>query len=41
MTLRDDSGEKEDAAEKLNSFIKDHFYGDRIKRTGLSYMIRK
>ena len=41
MTLRDDPNEKEEAVSAVQSFLKDHFYGQRVKRAGLSLMIRK
>ncbi len=41
MALNEDAAEKTEAASKVSSFIKDHFYGTRLKRTALSYMIHR
>ena len=41
MTLKDDENEKEGAVKEIRDFLKDHYYGKRIKRSNLSLMIRK
>ena len=41
MALKEDANEKEEAVGEIKDFLKDHFYGKRLQRTNLSFMIHK
>eukprot|EP00826_Nyctotherus_ovalis_P010724 TRINITY_DN12813_c0_g1_i3.p2 TRINITY_DN12813_c0_g1~~TRINITY_DN12813_c0_g1_i3.p2 ORF type:complete len:149 (-),score=56.61 TRINITY_DN12813_c0_g1_i3:118-564(-) len=41
MALKEGANEREEAVGEIKSFLKDHFYGNRLKRENLSFMICK